>query len=1065
MNSTLVSKIASVCVVLILVLCVVVPVIDNINKSTSEQTETISYGTNSMAPYTEIIGESILGDIDNEYSVSRGDFNTSTGAFTDNSSGAYLKVYSYVADLITYYASIDDTIYWSKDGSGFSYSDLNTLSYPATVPAYGQTWKLSLNGLNNQIVEITVDAVQNGAYMVVPYDVEYYVPTETVYADNTIQSTTISGVLGTMSGTTFTADPTGDYLSIPLYIFNNSPSNTYAVEEGATIYAPDTSGDLAAFTVTSGAVSGLNSAITATFSLDTSIVGATAYDLSVSTTNTDLPDIIIPKEIAATTLVPITNPVKVTMEGTTAVLMSNGDLYCTGTGYYDGTYATIHQLTLYATNVADFVLDNWGGGFILDTDHDLYCIGTKYGGGFGDNVSGSSEHTTLYKVASNVAKVVTVYGSSYYISTTGDLYVTGTNAKGQLGLGHTNGVSTWTLSKSGVQDVFGHDVPNKECCFVLANDDKIYAAGYNADGQLGLGDTNNRSSWTDTGLTNATSIKCAGAYTMALCGNTLYGAGKNSHYVLGITGDSSYTSWTQTATGVAKICMTGNIASAYISTNGELYMAGSYYQGYPTTDIPWTLIASNITDFSGDAGIWFYLDSSHKLYVTASYNPSGAAGVGNTNTVDTWTLTANNVSSLFPQHLNEDSGYIGTDGKVYVAGTDNSGALGTNGNAALSWTPMGLPSTTVIATNTVETKTLSDQRGTMSGTTFTPSASGTYLQIPLVNAGQYTYYIGDGATYYGPDSTDTLTLFTAPSSTGINTGVALTFTDMGATYDNTLNALTASVTDSDLKGLVIPYTATYTAQVATHYDYNWYGDSDTFVFTEDPNGSYIKVPGAVLQIYTYYIDDEATYYAESAADTLTSFEVPSSTGIYGITVTFTPSVDLEDVYELTGSGTGFVIVPRSYGDSLYNTTHTITQTYTPIRGNVSGTTFTEAADGTYLKVFKENVAHTTYQIGDERTYYTATGSTLTAVIAPTVPIDTDFGITFTEAVDDENVYDIGGSITGATNTLIVPYEVTYDITTTVTTEKIPMLSLVPLVLIIICLIFVAGLIYIDRRGY
>lgn len=83
----------------------------------------------------------------------------------------------------------------------------------------------------------------------------------------------------------------------------------------------------------------------------------------------------------------------------------------------------------------------------------------------------------------------------------GNLYVWGSNNYGQLGLGHTNPVNMPTLSATNVRDVYDHP---SVCSYDLAagrmmilnSDNRLAVSGYNGYGQLGLGNTTNVSTWT-----------------------------------------------------------------------------------------------------------------------------------------------------------------------------------------------------------------------------------------------------------------------------------------------------------------------------------------------------------------------------------------------------------------------------------------------------------------------------------------------------------------------------------------------------------------------------------------
>lgn len=75
------------------------------------------------------------------------------------------------------------------------------------------------------------------------------------------------------------------------------------------------------------------------------------------------------------------------------------------------------------------------------------------------------------------------------LSLTGQVYVSGTNKYGQLGLGQTNIQYEWTIIPN-LNNVIKIAAGNYHSLFLTA-DEKVYACGRNDKGQLGLGHTNN----------------------------------------------------------------------------------------------------------------------------------------------------------------------------------------------------------------------------------------------------------------------------------------------------------------------------------------------------------------------------------------------------------------------------------------------------------------------------------------------------------------------------------------------------------------------------------------------
>ena len=83
--------------------------------------------------------------------------------------------------------------------------------------------------------------------------------------------------------------------------------------------------------------------------------------------------------------------------------------------------------------------------------------------------------------------------ATFKLTINGDVYAKGLNECGELGLGHTNEVIEMTKI-NGLKDiskmVFGQDESRISAYFIDKNGE-VYVSGCNRDGQLGLGHTNN----------------------------------------------------------------------------------------------------------------------------------------------------------------------------------------------------------------------------------------------------------------------------------------------------------------------------------------------------------------------------------------------------------------------------------------------------------------------------------------------------------------------------------------------------------------------------------------------
>jgi len=295
----------------------------------------------------------------------------------------------------------------------------------------------------------------------------------------------------------------------------------------------------------------------------------------------------------------------------------------------------------------------------------LYGCGRNQNGELGIGNTTQQNTPTLISSLTNVtaAAMSAPYHSVIAVTSGGLVYTWGYNYSGQLGLGDTsqrttpvNVASLESISKVFMFGGSGSDGGAGVSSYVIQTDGDAFSAGYNGAGQLGLGDTTSRSAF------NAIS-SITGDVTdiVAACGDNLL----STMFLVNDTGGSNVY-----VVGRNNYGQLGLDSVANASTPVKL-------TGYDFENV------ANRIDACGDSGYCttYIGDSNNKLY-SCGYNANGQMGAGITGsqqvfmkvagidgTIDEWVAIGNNV-------------YYGpvvryNDGRVQVAGYGANGMLGT----------------------------------------------------------------------------------------------------------------------------------------------------------------------------------------------------------------------------------------------------------------------------------------------------------------------------------------------------------------------------------------------------
>jgi alpha-tubulin suppressor-like RCC1 family protein len=205
-------------------------------------------------------------------------------------------------------------------------------------------------------------------------------------------------------------------------------------------------------------------------------------------------------------------------------------------GYYISSPVQVGALTTWSKISAGGTTQFSGSVGAIKTDGTLWTWGHNNYGQLGSGTIIDRSSPVQVGTQTNWSSISSAGASMYAIKTDGTLWAWGYNAFGQLGLGdithrsspvQVGALTTWSLVSAGTYRAYS--------AYAIKTDGTLWAWGYNIYGQLGLGDTTNRSSPVQIGLLTTWSKVAAGSYhTIAVkTDGTLWSWGYNNYGQLG----------------------------------------------------------------------------------------------------------------------------------------------------------------------------------------------------------------------------------------------------------------------------------------------------------------------------------------------------------------------------------------------------------------------------------------------------------------------------------------------------------------------------------------------------
>jgi alpha-tubulin suppressor-like RCC1 family protein len=365
------------------------------------------------------------------------------------------------------------------------------------------------------------------------------------------------------------------------------------------------------------------------------------------------------------------------------------------------------------TNISA-IYTNAQNTFFLKDDKTIWGVGNNLHSvlGIGGTLNGVNSKPIQPLTAASMplvdiidCKIASNGYNAYFLTSNGDVYATGNNAKGQLGNGNTN---VYYYAARGSIASVSAIAPGTSCNTVLLRTGAVWACGYNASGQLGTGDSTDRSNYTQSRistsqvLTGVNMIKSGGSFVFALSSGSVFSTGTNDYGQLGIGNLANayyYTRVRQNTgfiTDVKDMILAGTGSSYFLKNDGTVWACGNNVAGQlgigsitnSTSAIQ--MSAEGNIPFSGAKDIYASFSFVHIVKNDGTVwacgtNNAGQLGLGDFNNRNLLTQVKINASTYltdisYIKNNNMSGGgiyFVKNDGSVYRCGYNAAGQLAT----------------------------------------------------------------------------------------------------------------------------------------------------------------------------------------------------------------------------------------------------------------------------------------------------------------------------------------------------------------------------------------------------
>ena len=281
--------------------------------------------------------------------------------------------------------------------------------------------------------------------------------------------------------------------------------------------------------------------------------------------------------------------------------------------------------------------------YLVKEDGSLWACGSNKNGQLGLGFYDEESHPTFVQVpftGGNIAHIACGENYAIIVCEDGSIWGCGDNSFAQLGIDLGDDTITLenvtTFTKGSINNV------KKVACgaqhtIALKNDGTVWGIGYNLEGELGLGNTETKYSFVDTGLSNIKDIACGYWYSFAITNsNEVYATGYNNKGQLGLGDTTDRYSFTKVDINEVYQIACGYNSTYILKTNGSVWVTGYNNRGQlglgDTTDrssFTKATVADSYDILQVAVGVYhgYILSAEGTLWVTGS-NEFGQLALG-----------------------------------------------------------------------------------------------------------------------------------------------------------------------------------------------------------------------------------------------------------------------------------------------------------------------------------------------------------------------------------------------------------------------------------------------------